>query len=197
MIRLDPAVPASMYRGAMLSDYEVGQARKVAHVVRLGRVRRIERDRLVLDQGELPTHGALHIDGTAQGLRDMPPTPIWSPGRMVLQQVRHKTPPYNAALLAFVEASRDDDETKNRLCPPNHYTVGVDEWARTVARTWRTEGSWRTEPDLQAWASGTRLNLIAALPQHLDSERAQQELTRYVSHVGDAVANLERISAAG
>ncbi|RNL78333.1 hypothetical protein EFL95_04300 [Nocardioides marmorisolisilvae] len=195
LTRLDPTIPATMWRGAMLNDHELQRARTVTDVVRLGRVRRLERDRIVLDQGEVPTGGALHIDCTAHGLRNAPPTPIFADGRIVLQQVRHKTPPYNAALLGFVEAKRDDDETKNRLCPPNHYTVGVDEWARTVARTWRTEGSWRTEPDLQAWVAGTRLNLLASLPQHLGSERAQQALARYVGHVGDAVANLERIAA--
>lgn len=195
LTRLDPSVEATMYRGAMLSAYEIEQARKVADVVRLGRVRRLERDRILLDEGELATGDALHVDCTAQGLRDAPPTPIYSPGRITLQQVRHKTPPYNAALLAFVEARRSDDETRNRLCPPNHYTTGVHEWARTVARTWRTEGSWRTEPDLQAWVGATRLNLLAALPQHLGSERAQQALARYTRHVGDAVANLERIAA--
>jgi hypothetical protein len=196
MHRVDPSVPATMYRGGMLSAYELDRARTVQDVVRLGRVRRVERDRLVLDHGDLPTGGALHVDCTAHGLRDMPPTPIFSPGRIVLQQVRHKTPPFNAALLAFVEATRDDDETKNRLCPPNHYTVGIDEWARTVARTWRTEGSWRSEPDLQAWVAGTRLNVMAALPRHLSSERAQEAAARYATHVGDAVVNLERIAAA-
>lgn len=195
MHRVDPSVPATMYRGGMLSAYELDRARSVQDVVRLGRVRRVERDRLVLDQGELPTGGALHVDCTAHGLRDMAPTPIFSPGRIVLQQVRHKTPPFNAALLAFVEAKRDDDETKNRLCPPNPYTVGIDEWARTVARTWRTEGDWRTEPDLQAWVASSRLNVMAALPQHLSSARAQEAAVRYATHVGDAVVNLERIAA--
>ena len=195
LLRLDPSVPATMYRGAMLNGYELERARTITDVVRLGRVRRLERDRIVLDEGEVSTGDALHVDCTARGLRDMPPTPIWSPGRMVLQQVRHKSPPYNAALLAFVEAARDDDETKNRLCPPNPLTIGVDEWARTVARTWRTEGSWGSEPDLQAWVGGTRLNLMGAVPQHLGTERGQKALTRYATHVGDAVANLERISS--
>lgn len=193
--RIDPAAPASMYRGGMLSASEIEQARRITDVVRMGRVRRIERDRLVLEQGEVPTGGALHVDATAQGLRDVPPTPIFGPGTMVLQQVRHNSPPFNAALLAFVEAHRDDDEEKNRLCPPNPYTSDVHEWARMVARTWRTEGSWGSEPDLQAWVGGTRLNLMRALPQHLDEPRAQEALTTWVTHVGDAVVRLEELAA--
>lgn len=196
MIRLDPDVPASMYRGAMLSTFEVERGRQVRDVVRLGRVRRLERDRIVLDQGAVPTGGALHVDASATGLRDVSPRPIFSPGRIVLQQVRHKTPPFNAALLGWVEASRDDDETKNRLCPPNPYTREVGDWARTVARTWRTEGDWRGEGDLQAWVGSTRLNLTAALPRHLGEERAQSALTRFGSNIAAAVENLERIAAA-
>lgn len=196
MIRLDPDVPASMYRGAMLSRSELERARQVRDVVRLGRVRRLERDRMVLDQGEVATGGALHVDASATGLRDVTPRPIFAPGRIVLQQVRHKTPPFNAALLGWVEANRDDDETKNRLCPPNPYTREVGEWARTVARTWRTEGSWRGERDLQAWVGSTRLNMTAALPLHLGEERAQAALGRFGGNVAAAVENLERIAAA-
>lgn len=193
--RIDPAAPASMYRGGMLSAGEIREARRIADVVRLGRVRRIERDRLVFDQGEVPTGGALHVDATARGLRDAAQTPVFGPGRMVLQQVRHNSPPFNAALLAFVEAHRDDDEEKNRLTPPNPYTSDVHEWARMVARTWRTEGLWGAEPDLQAWIGGTRLNLLRALPEHLDDPRAQEAITTYVTHVADAVVRLEDLAA--
>jgi hypothetical protein len=183
--------------GAMLSMHELEQARRIADVVRLGHVTRIERDRLVLEHGELPAGGALHIDATASGLRLVDAQPIFTSGRMTLQQVRHKTPPFNAALLAWVEANREDDEEKNRLCPPNPFTRSVEEWARMVARTWRTEGGWRTEPDLQAWTYSTRLNMMQALPHHLDEPRAQAALSRYAGNVGDAVLRLEELAAAG
>jgi len=195
LTRLDPAVEATMFRGAMLSRYEIEHCRRVADVVRLGRVRRIEQDRLVLDRGELPTGGALHIDASATGLRDIAPRPIFSPGQIVLQQVRHNSPPFNAALIAFVEAHRDDDEQKNRLCVPNPYCREVGEWASMVAGTWRTEGGWRHEPDLQAWVFSTRLNLMQALPQHLGDPRAQAAMSRYAANVGDAVVRLEEIVA--
>lgn len=195
LIRLDPAAPATMYRGAMLSRHEVDQARRIADVVRLGRVTRIERDRLVLDHGEVPTGGALHVDASASGLRAVDPRPIFAPGRITLQQVRHKTPPFNAALLGWVEANRDDDEQKNRLCPPNPFTRSVDEWPRMVARTWSTEGGWRTEPDLQAWVGSTRLNMMQALPQHLHEPRAQAAVGRFAGNVVDAVVRLSQLAA--
>ncbi|MEV7396027.1 NAD(P)-binding protein [Aeromicrobium sp. NPDC092404] len=194
LIRLDPDVPATMYRGAMLSSHEVDRARQVADVVRLGRVRRVERDRLVLEDGEVPTDGALHVDASASGLRLVPPRPIFAPGRITLQQVRHKTPSFNAALLGWVEANREDDTDKNRLCPPNPFTHSVDEWAAMCARTWRTESGWGGEPDLQAWVGSSRLNLMQALPQHLHEPRAQAAVTRFVANVGDAIVRLEEIA---
>lgn len=197
LTRLDPAAEATMFRGAMLSRQEIDRCRRVTDVVRLGRVRRIERDRLVLDHGGLATGGALHVDATASGLRDIAPRPVFSPGRMVLQQVRHNSPPFNAALLAWVEAHRDDDVQKNRLCVPNPYTREVREWAPMVARTWRTEGGWRTEPDLQAWVGATRLNLMQALPEHLGDPRAQAAMARYAGNVGDALIRLEEVARAG
>ncbi len=196
LIRLDPEAPATMYRGAMLSAHEISHARRVADVVRLGRVTRIERDRLVLERGLLPTRGALHIDASASGLRLVDPRPIFAPGRITLQQVRHNTPPFNAALLGWVEANRDDDEQKNRLCPPNPFTRSVDEWARIVARTWRTEGGWRTESDLREWVGSTRLNMMQALPQHLHEPRTQAAMSRLAGNIGDAVLRLEEIAAA-
>ncbi|MEO6606525.1 MAG: hypothetical protein ABIN55_13040, partial [Aeromicrobium sp.] len=159
-----------------------------------GRVRRIERERLILDDGELPSNGSLHIDATASGLNLAPGQPIFSDRRITLQQVRHKSPSFNAALLGFVEAHRDDDQTKNRLCPPNPLTTDVREWPKTVARTWRTEGGWGAESDLQAWVAASRLNLMKALPSHFNEPRAQAAMQTYVTHVGDAVANLERLS---
>jgi hypothetical protein len=197
MLRLDPDVRATMYRGAMLSSYELDQLRRIPGAVRLGAVRRVERDRILLERGEVATGpGVLGVDCTARGLRDAPAVPIFSPGRIVLQQVRHKSPPFNAALLAFVEAHRDDDAEKNRLCPPNAHASDTDGYARILARTWRTEGGWLQEPDVARWIGGSRLNLLRAFPEHQHEPRAQAAVTRYLTHVGDAIANLERLAPA-
>jgi hypothetical protein len=198
MLRVDPAARAEMYRGGMLSDHELTQLRRIPDAVRLGGVRRVERDRTVLDHGELATGpGFLHVDCTARGLRDAPPVPIFSPGRIVLQQVRHNSPTFNAALLAFVEAHREDDEEKNRLCPPNAYASDTAGYARLLARTWRTEGAWLGDPDIARWVGASRLNLLQAFADHQHEPRAQEAVTRYLTHVGGAIANFERMVPAG
>ncbi len=120
-----------MYRGTMLSARELEALRQIEDVVRLGRVRRIETDRIVLEHGETDTGpDVLHVDCTALGLNNAPATPIFQPGRIVLQQVRHLSPCFNAALIGFVEAHRDDDADKNRLCPPNPYPSSIEDWPR-------------------------------------------------------------------
>jgi hypothetical protein len=194
LVRIDPSCPATMFRGTMLSSVELDALRQVRDVVRLGRVRRIEADRIVLASGETSTSPeTLHVDCTALGLTDAPATPIFEPGRIVLQQVRHLSPCFNAALVAFVEAHRDDDAEKNRLCRPNPYPSGIEDWPRMVSRTWKTEGRWLSEPDLSAWVADSRLNLLRALPAHAAKPSVQAAVTRYLTHVTTAVERLAQL----
>jgi NAD(P)-binding Rossmann-like domain len=198
LVRIDPSQPATMYRGTMLSRRELDAVRQIEDVVRLGHVRRIERDRIVLEQGEARTGPeVLHVDCTALGLRNAPATPIFQPGRIVLQQVRHNTPPFNAALLGFVEAHRDDDAEKNKLCPPNPYASSIDDWPRMMSRTWRTERRWLNEPDVAAWLAESRLNLLRALPDHLAELPVQVAVQRFLTHVGAAIERLDQIDGSG
>ena len=57
------------------------------------------------------------MDCTALGLNNAPATAIFQPGRIVLQQVRFLSPTFNAALVGFVKANRDDDADKKPDCP--------------------------------------------------------------------------------
>jgi hypothetical protein len=191
LVRIDPSWPATMYRGTMLSTRELEALRQIGDVVRLGHVRRIEADRIVLERGETETGpGTLHVDCTALGLPNAPATPIFQTGRIVLQQVRHLSPCFNAALIGFVEAHRNDDPEKNRLCPPNPYPSSIEDWPRMMSRTWKTEGRWLSEPDLAAWAANSRLNLLGALPDHATEPPVQAALQRYLTHVTTAVERL-------
>jgi hypothetical protein len=194
LVRIDPSWPATMFRGTMLSARELGALRQIADVVRLGRVRRIEAQRILLERGETETSTeVLHVDCTAFGLNDAPAVPIFQPGRIVLQQVRHLSPSFNAALIGFVEAHRDNDEEKNRLCPPNRYPSRIEDWPRMMNRTWRTEGRWLGEPDVAAWVAGSRLNLLRAVPDHAAEPAVQAEVKRYLTHVGAAIERLKEL----
>jgi hypothetical protein len=194
LVRIDPSWPATMYRGTMLSRRELNALRQITDVVRLGRVRRIEADRIVLERGETPTSNeVLHVDCTALGLNNAPATPIFQAGRIVLQQIRHLSPSFNAALIAFVEAHRDSDADKNRLCPPNQYPTKIADWPRMMSGTWRAEARLLREPDISAWVAASRLNLIRALPDHATEPSVQAAVQRYLTHVGPAVERLAQL----
>ncbi len=194
LVRIDPSWPATMFRGTMLSASELEALRQIEDVVRLGRVRSIEPGRIVLEHGESQTgDDVLHVDCTALGLNAAPAKPIFQPGRIVLQQVRHLSPSFNAGLVGFVEARRDNDEEKNRLCPPNPYPRSIEDWPRMVSRTWRTEGRWLREPDVSAWVSGSRLNLLRALPDHVDEPSVQASVKRFLTHVRPAIERLPQL----
>jgi hypothetical protein len=192
--RIDAAWPATMYRGTMLSARELAALRQIADVVRLGRVQRIEPDRIVLERGETKTGSdVVHVDCTALGLNNAPATPIFQPGLIVLQQVRLLSPCFNAALVGFVEAHLDDDADKNRLCPPNPYPSSINDWPRMISRTWRTEGRWLSEPDISSWVAQSRLNLLRALPDHAEAPSVQNAVKRYLTHVRPAIERLKQV----
>ena len=198
LARIDASRPATMFRGTMLSARELESLRKIEHVVRLGRVRRIEADRIVLERGETETGpDVLHVDCTALGLNNAPATAIFQPGRIVLQQVRHLSPAFNAALAGFVEASRDDDVDKNRLCPPNPYPSTIEDWPRMMSRSWRTEGRWLSEPDVSAWVAASRLNLLRALPDHAAEQSVRPAVKRFLTHVNAATERLRHLAGPG
>jgi hypothetical protein len=196
--RIDPARPARMYRGTMLSTRELRAVRLIEDVVRLGRVRRVEVDRIVLAQGQVATGpDTLHVDCTALGLRDAPAVPIFQPGQIVLQQVRQNSPCFNAALIGFVEAHWDDNVDKNRLCPANPYARSIEDWPRLMSLTWATEYRWMSEPDLSGWVAQSRLNLLRALPDHAAKPAVQTALQRFVTHVRPAIERLRQLDGHG
>ncbi len=195
LVRIDPSWPATMYRGTMLSAGELEALRQIRDVVRLGRVCRIEVGRIVLERGEMDTRtDLLHVDCTALGLNNAPGTPIFQPGRIILQQVRHLSPSFNAALLGFIEVHRDDDADKNRLCPPNPLPSVIEDWPGMMSRTWTTEGRWLNEPDVSAWVSASRLNLLRALPDHAAEPDVQAAVKHYLAGVSGAIERLELLA---
>jgi hypothetical protein len=191
LIRLDRSVPATMYRGTILSAHEIDALRQIEDVIRLGHVRRIDADRIVLERGAVATGShVVHVDCTARGLRDVPAQPIFQPGRIVLQQVRQNSPTFNAALVGFIESAAGEDADKNRLCPANPYPASIADWPRMTARTWRTEQRWMSTNEVATWVAASRLNPLAALAEHLTEPVVQNAVQSYLMHAGTATERL-------
>jgi NAD(P)-binding Rossmann-like domain len=192
--RVDPGVRPTMYRAATVGDWELDLLRRIRDVVRLGHVRRIERDRIVLEQGTIPASPRhLHVHCAADGLRRPPALPIFGPDRITLQPVRTGLVPFNAALVAFVEAHRKDDAEKNRLCPPNPYPDSPLDWARGTLVQMRAERGWGKEPDIQEWLERSRLNPMRGLLGRLGDPEVQRAAQRFTENIRPALVRLAEL----
>jgi hypothetical protein len=197
LLRLDPSVEPTMFRGAIVSPAEHQSLKQIERVVRQGRVRRIDTDRIALDEGEVPTdRGTVHVDCTAYGLRATPPRPIFEEGRVTPQSLMGGFTTFNAAMVGFIEAARDDDADKNRLCPPTAYPSRSIDWISVFEGGFRVITQMLREPDLAAWLGTCRLNTTRGMNDHLGDPRMQAALGQWFEHMERALANAEQLRAA-
>ena len=194
LLRLDEAQEPTMYRGAIVSETEQERLEQIERVVRQGRVRSIDTDRIVLDDGEIPTdRRTVHVDCTAYGLRAAPTRPIFENGRVTPQSLMSGFTTFNAALIGFIEAARDDDADKNRLCPPVAYASRPIDWVSSFEGGFRVLGQLMTEPDMAAWLGRCRLNTTRGMRAHLGDPRMQAALGKWFEHLEPALANVARL----
>jgi len=190
-VRIAPDVEPEMFRGATISMREVEQLRTIERVVRRGHVRVIGRDRVVLDGGDLPGDAdRVYVDCTARGVPTPERRPVFEPGRITMQYVTIGIVPWSAATIGTVEASRDDIEDKNRLCPPLTFTGDVADllWMAHSGMTGLiTRGS---EPDLAAWNEDCRLNPAAGAMARFAEPDIAVAVTSMAEHIGPAMRNL-------
>ena len=196
LLRLDPDVVPTGFRCAFVDDVELERLRSLTTVVRRGHVRRVEADRLVLEQGEvtLPT-GTLVVDCSARGLPDLPAVPVFSPGRVTVQYVRQCSPSFGAAVCAWVEAHRTDLAEQNALCPPNPPPSTPLDWVRVTRTTLQAARAWRAAPDLLAWMDGCRLDIARGAADHAHEPRLVEAFMRRQAHLKAAVQRAAELLA--
>jgi hypothetical protein len=203
MLRIDPAITPTMAKTPTLGTWELDLLRTVEKVVRLGHVRHVTSNEMVLDDGVVPlAPGSLVVHCAASGLRYPPLMPIWSRDRIRVQTSRAGFPCFNAALIGYVEATRDDDGDRNRLCPPNTLPDAATDWAWMQARGARATRAFGAEPDIAAWATGCALNPARILPSQRDDPAVQAAAARLADSAEPGLAGLARlghppVSAAG
>ncbi|MDA3039141.1 MAG: NAD(P)/FAD-dependent oxidoreductase [Actinomycetota bacterium] len=195
LMRIDPAVRPTMYRCATCTRAELDQLRRVRRVVRMGRVRRIEPDRVVLDEGEIPTTTrTLHVDCAADGLERRPSVPVFDGDQLTLQTVRHCQQVFSAALIAHIEVAYTDEATKNRLATVvPHPTTDID-WLRTALGNAINNATWRGDDAITQWSVDARLDGFSRMRSGAaptPSQRASMELI--AEHSAQSVANLRRL----
>jgi hypothetical protein len=196
-LRVDPGVTPSMFRGAIISEAELELLRKIEDVVRLGHVRRIERDEIVLDEGRVPTSDAtVHIHCASKGLMRRPLRPIFEAGRVTIQPFLWGFVCYQYAMLGVIEALLESDDEKNRLCPPVAYWDANGDYLVAFLATLANERARMAYPALANWAKETRLNPFGGIGQHRDVPDVIDSRERIKRSAMAAVGNLARLVAA-
>ncbi len=186
LLRLDDAVRPTMYRCATVTRAELDQLRRVRNVVRRGRVKRIERDRVELEQGTLPSDPErLYVDCSADGLARRPVVPVFAGPRITLQSVRTCQQVFSAAFIAHVEASAADDARKNELCAVVPHPNSDLDFLRTTLAYAQSTIRWAQEPGLAEWVARSRLDLfdaaaLLARPDDPALVAAQQSLAKHM-----------------
>jgi NAD(P)-binding Rossmann-like domain len=159
MLRIDRSVMPTMAKAPTLATWELEKLRTVENVVRRGHLRAVDRGRLTFADGSVAVaDDALVVHCAADGLKYPPLVPVWRPDVITLQAIRAGFPCFGAAVVGYVEATREDDAEKNRLCPPSPYGNSMAQWARMTLLGTRATLSFSAEPDIRAWAEGTALN---------------------------------------
>lgn len=194
-LRIDPTVEPRAFRGATLSTTEVEQLRSIEDVVRLGRVRHIGADRITFDDGAQPTApDHVHVDCTAAGVRPTTPRPVFEPGRITLQYVTLGFVPWGAATIGAVEALKDDDDTRNRLCPPVVFSGDVADLLRFANAGMQGLAARATDREINAWTEACRLNPARNAAAHLDDPRVTDAFSVIGANLFPALENLARLT---
>jgi hypothetical protein len=195
MLRIDRSVTPTMAKAPTLGTWELDELRTIEHVVRLGHIESVRRGRVDLTDGSVAiAHDAVIVDCAADGLKQPPRVPIWRPDVITPQPVRAGFPCFGAALAGYVEATRDDDAEKNRLCLPSSYGNTLADWARMNVLGTRNSASFNAEPDIKEWSDRVALNPARIPPEFVGSAALDDALARLQAHLPGGLARLAELS---
>jgi hypothetical protein len=159
MMRIDPTAVPTMAKAPTLARWELELLRSIERVVRLGHIEQVRDREIVLERGSIPlAPDSVVVHCAASGLRYPPIVPIWAPDGIRIQTNRAGFPCFCAALIGYVEATRDDDRERNRLCPPNTLPDRPADWAWMQVRGNLATSTFGAEDDIAQWSNGCALN---------------------------------------
>jgi hypothetical protein len=195
MLRVDTAITPTMAKTPTLGQWELDLLRTIEHVVRLGHIRHVTRREMILDDGAVPlAPESLIVHCAASGLQYPPLVPIWGPDRIRLQTIRAGFPCFCAALAGYVEATRDDDRERNRLCPPTNLPNNPLDWAQMQVRGTLASRAYGAEPDIEAWANGCALNPSRVEPGQRDDPAVRSATARLAEHAEPGLARMAELA---
>ncbi len=191
MLRIDPTVTPTMAKTPTLALWELELARTIDDVIRRGHLRAVAPGRLVFDDGDVRIPAdALVVHCAAEGLKYPGLRPIWTADAITPQPVRVGFPCFGAALAGYVEATRDDDAEKNRVCLPSPYANTTADWASMQVIGGDASLAMSKESDMRAWSNLTTLNPARVPPERVEDPAVLAAMARLKEHIGAGRARL-------
>jgi hypothetical protein len=197
-MRIDPGVMPTVYHGAILSQAELAELRRIRDIVRLGHVKAVDADQIHLEQGSIPMRpDTLVVDCSAAGIPSVETVPVWAGNRITPQWLRSFGTVFSAALIAHVEATFDDEAEKNALCTPMSPPTLATDWLRMLDVSMKNQQRWSRHPQLQQWLAASRLNSMFHSAGRIRPDEAEKIalMQRYRQAVKPAVARLSELMA--
>jgi putative NAD(P)-binding protein len=196
MLRFDPAVTPTMAKTPTLARWELDLVRTIDHVIRRGHLRAVRPGRLVFADGEVRVPAdTLVVHCAAEGLKYPGLKPIWTPEAITPQPVRVGFPCFGAALTGYVEATREDDADKNRVCRPSPYSNTPSDWATMQTIGGDASLAMSRETDLRAWANTTALNPARIPPDRVDDPAVIAAAARFKGSIAAGRARLAEFAS--
>lgn len=196
LLRLDRDVKPKMFHGATVSQAELAQMQRVKNVLRMGRVKSIGTDEIVLEQGTIPMGpNIVHVDCSASAITNLETTQIFQGDQIIPQTVRSYQPVFSAALIAHIELTKDTEKEKNALCAvvplPNHDT----DWIRLMIPFMMNQYNWSRDSEIREWLTHNRLDGFSGMVRGVSPDDAEKQaiLARMKAASMPAMAKLTQL----
>lgn len=160
-LRIDETVFPSAFRGAGVVEDDLIQLRKIKNRIELGRLKSVEKDFLILENGKhsLPPR-SLIIDCTAAGVpkKLTLPSQIFEDDKIHLLLVRSHQANFSGAAIGKVASMDISDDEKNMLVAPIVMTGTVKGWAQQLKTEVQNQNRWYVNLEMRQWLNSARLN---------------------------------------
>ena len=194
VLRIDRTLTPTMAKTPTLATWELDQLRTLENVVRRGHIQNVDRGRLTFADGSVAIDkDALVVHCAADGLKYPGRIPIWRPEVITLQAIRAGFPSFGAAVTGYVEATRDTDDEKNRICSPSVYGNSLQEWAQMIVYGSRNAAAYTAEPDIKEWATDVALNPVRIPPGYAPSQALDDATERLAKYGPPGLARLAEL----
>lgn len=160
--RIDTTHMPTGFNGVTVTRQELAELQKIQYVIRMGRVRRIEADRIIFEKGAVRSADrTLYVDCTGKGYAkpscSIPP--IFEERRITLQNIAELSVGevnscFCAALIGHLEASNLKDDWKNKAVTPMPRFNRAADIIFALSKTFGNMSLWG--PETSVWVVSAR-----------------------------------------